>query len=227
MIFKEDFVRSAEFYGSLRTARFMFAHKRGRGIYNRAFEDSKSIFIHVPKAAGSSVARSLYEKERGHYPAFLYRCISPTKFHKYFTFGIVRNPWDRLVSAFHYLKQGGKISADKSWADAYLLDTPDFDTFVRTWLNSDRLFTGVHFWPQSFFLCDRAGKIIVDFVGKFENLDADYELIRSRLDVAVELRSDNRSVRTGYTNYYTDETAAKVADLYATDISLFNYSFGN
>ena len=72
----------------------------------------KCIFIHVPKAAGSSVETSeIFEDQRiktgeyvgGHTTALEYRETYPGKFKNYFKFAFVRNPYSRLVSAFSYL----------------------------------------------------------------------------------------------------------------------------
>lgn len=225
MSFTEDFSRTCATYGLTRTLRFMVADRRGRGLYAPAFDRTKSVFIHVPKAAGSSVARTLYGKETRHFPAFVYRAINPRKFAKYFTFGIVRNPWDRAVSAFYYLKQGGKSSSDQAWAEAHLADFDDFDGFVKGWLSDNNLFKGVHFQPQHHFLCDSAGQIMVQHIVKLERIERDFSQISVRLGINNALRRDNTSAHEDYRQYYTEESMEIVRRVYRRDIETFGYHF--
>lgn len=219
----EDLARSAKQYGAVRTARYILAERRGRGLFTSKFNDTKSVFIHVPKAAGNSVAKAIYGKETGHYPAFLYRLVSQEKFNRYFTFAIVRNPWDRLVSAFHYLKQGGKTETDKIWALENISKFENFDSFVRNWVTPSNIMKGIHFWPQSHFLCDSENKIIVNYVGRLETIQVDFSNIAKRIGIGSELRSENLSTHRHYLDYYTKETSDIVASVYAADISAFGY----
>ena len=77
----------------------------------------KCIFIHVPKVAGTSIERSIFETNKwliGHVKASDYIRIDKNKFESYFSFGFVRNPYDRVVSAYHYLKNGGGNENDEN-----------------------------------------------------------------------------------------------------------------
>ena len=67
---------------------------------------------------------------------------------------------------------------------------------------------------------------MVDFVGKFENINHDFSHILKTINIESELVNKNRSNRKNYTNYYkSQEMIDKIAYLYAKDIELFHYEF--
>ena len=78
--------------------------------------DSGILFIHVPKTGGISVKRALYgdiNRGHGHVRAITYRTkLGKNTFNNLFKLAVVRNTWDRLVSAYHYLSQGGRNPRD-------------------------------------------------------------------------------------------------------------------
>ncbi len=216
-------------YGAMRALRFVVADRRGRGLYTPEFSRTRSLFIHVPKVAGSSIFEALYGQEGRHHPSYLYRYVNGRKYDAYFKFGFVRNPWDRLVSAYHYLSQGGKRGVgtkDHNWFLANIAQYRDFEQFVHEWVNEANIRTGVHFIPQSYFLCDpESGEVMVDFVGRYETLARDFEHVRSRLGSQAELAVRNPSSRGSYRDYYTPDMIEIVAKAYATDTGTFNYGF--
>ena len=73
---------------------------------------------------------------------------------------------------------------------------------------------------------DRSGKVNLDFIGRFETLEKDFELLTARLGVLASLPKTNTSPRgRDYRSYYDDESIEIVAKLYSRDIELFGYSF--
>jgi hypothetical protein len=83
----------------------------------------------------------------------------------------------------------------------------------------------VHLLPQHRFVTDDTGKVIVDFVGRFESLAEDFDKVRLRLGIESRLPHAKRSARRDYRRYYTEETQRVVAARYARDIELFGYEF--
>ena len=65
--------------------------------------------------------------------------FEPATFQSYFKFTFVRNPYDRLVSAFHYLKQGGMNEKDKAFKEQELSSFENFGDFVRNWITSENI----------------------------------------------------------------------------------------
>jgi len=197
----------------------------------KPFDDTKAIFVHIPKCAGDSVSRTLFGNlSGGHTPFDQYLNIfEPKCIASYFKFAIVRNPWDRLVSDYHYLKNGGYRGNDghRNWFNAELGGFKDFDEFVRGWLNKENIWKLDHLRPQYHYLLERRGKVDLDFIGFFENLQEDFRHIRERLGIDCELQHANKSEHKDYKSYYSEDTKRIVAEVYDSDIKLLGYNFDN
>jgi hypothetical protein len=199
----------------------------------KPFDQHRCIFVHIPKCAGISVATTLFHGLGGaHTTIRQYQLVfTKREFDEYFKFTFVRNPWDRLVSAFHFLRAGGMHGADRGWAQANLAQYSDFDDFVRRWVNKTNVMSSwIHFLPQSYFIHDPGSNHPrVDFIGYYENLQHDFSYIARRLGVAAELKELNKGKKkqTDYREYYTETTKRIVADVYDADIHCFGYDFDN
>lgn len=207
--------------------RLRIADLRDRGVYSGYPNEHKCIFVHIPKTAGKSIARSLFGSDSGHVRYTLFEKANPKKFASYFKFSFVRNPWDRLYSAYTFLKAGGVDEKDRSWAEENLSIFSDFNSFVTGWLNSENVMSWVHFYPQYYFICDDQLNLKMDFIGRFEELDADITLVQKRLGLPVKaLDKVNASpTKTNFLEIYTEESRDIVARVYAKDIALFHYDF--
>ncbi len=197
------------------------------------FDETESIFVHIPKCAGISVTRALYGRLVGtHHGVKSFQMIySKAEMDHYFKFTIVRNPWSRLVSAYTFLKSGGLTDGDKAWAKEHLSQFDDFGRFVREWVNPKNVLTYIHFNYQHRYVVDPNGYMPIDYVGYFENLKNDFKNIASIMGKDVELPHHNptksKVKRLPYTEMYDDETRQIVADVYRQDIERFGYTFDN
>ncbi len=228
----------------------------------RAFE---CIFVHIPKAAGRSVEMyfmnrlNLDRENEAHREQMLLNdnddpargteklshlsaaeyvsCghISQQDFDRYYKFSFVRNPWSRLVSEYRYRS----FLSHKSFKDFVMnkLPNPGWDDKYR------------HVMPQTEMLYDDNGHLLVDFVGKFETLQQDFNQVCEQLGFAEsrlphinssdkksrDLRRKARNIlhrnkESGlqkYTEFYDTETREFVSELYRTDIENFDYSFSD
>ena len=202
---------------------------RGRSlVFQPCFRETGSIFTHVPRVAGTSISTALYGGNIGHRFAMDYQRISAREFRRYFRFAFVRNPFDRVVSAYVFARQGGTSHVqpipDPTYQGAQF---KTFDVFVRQWLaHVDLLEEDVVFTPQWRFICDDRGEVIVDHVGKVENLMADLAVVEKRLGTDIRLDDLNRTSRRGdYRSYYDDESREIVSQVYRRDIEMFGYRF--
>ncbi|HNQ03393.1 MAG TPA: sulfotransferase family 2 domain-containing protein [Thiobacillaceae bacterium] len=197
-----------------------------RGYSLKPFDEHRCIFVHIPKAAGVSVSKKLFGcLGGGHAPIDDFAHVfSPAEFADYFKFTFVRNPWDRLLSAYMFLSNGGFNGDDEEWARDNLASYGNFTDFVRGWVNTKNIWTKQHFYPQSYFL-KTEGRLAVDFVGRFENINEDFARIARHLGVDAHLEHLNSSGRKDYHDYYDEECREIVGRVYREDIELFDYRF--
>ena len=186
-----------------------------------------ALFIHVPKNGGTSINRALFDSHGAGHIAFhaLELIYSADELNSLFKFSVVRNPWSRLYSSYTYLKKGGGNDFDKRWADENLAEVDSFRDFVLEWLEEERTMSFVHFVPQHFYILDGRGRNRLDYLARFERLNEGFEHITKTLSIDRSLDHLNKSVHTDYREAYDPEMIAKVARVYAKDISEFDYSF--
>lgn len=193
------------------------------------FDEQKCIFVHIPKNGGMSIAKGIFGDQLlgGHYCAEFFRVVYKDRFDAYFKFAVSRNPWDRLVSAYEFLKSGGMYEGDRLWAEKHLSGCADFHDFVQHWLTPRNIHKGLHFVPQHEFVCSKKGELLVDYVGKLEQVNESYAYIRNQLGLPAEdAPLVNRSRRQkDYRAYYSAADAEKTAEIYRRDIELFGYTF--
>lgn len=206
-------------------------HETTLGTFSfREFDRKKAIFIHIPKCAGIAIKQALFDDlSGGHTTLSAYcRVFEPELFLTYFKFTFIRNPWDRLVSAYHFLKAGGYDEADRKWFARELGGYTDFDDFVRNWLRLDNIYKHIHFCPQMEFLEDSNHRgVKVDYIGLYENIANDFDYIARHLSVGNTLQHGNASRHKSYREYYCDTTREIVHQIYRRDIVQFGYDFEN
>ncbi|MEJ1472118.1 MAG: sulfotransferase family 2 domain-containing protein [Candidatus Sedimenticola sp. (ex Thyasira tokunagai)] len=198
--------------------------------YKKYCDKHKCIFIHIPKNAGTSVITLLNDNkkiEQEHNTYWDYIRSDPIRFRTYEKFCIVRNPWDRLLSGYHYLKNGGNKGSDKYLTSTFNSQCKDFNDFVMNWLTFDRIYGVTVLNPQFIYIYDfHNEKIVIENVLRFESLSKDFLAIKNSLGISDNLRILNRSGKSEiYSDFYTDEMAERISEFYSFDINLFNYKF--
>jgi len=199
----------------------------------------RCIFIHVPRTAGSSVESVLWPGERTeadlwmgfttrygnpyqtgglqHLTARLVRdLVGAQTFDDYFTFAVVRDPWDKAVSQYAFMARRPDLRE--------LLGMAEGDDF-RTYLRLIRDATHVQWEPQVSFVCDQGGRVMVDRLVRFERFETEFAAVLQRLGVDAPVPHIHGTERKPLRDYYDDETRALVADLYRDDVATFGYAF--
>lgn len=210
----------------LRTFRDVYRNYFDPYPYRRYTKRKKAIFIHIPKTAGTSILNSLGGWAGDHCSYREYLQASPTKFENYFKFCFVRNPYERLISTYEYLKQGGNKTSDLILQKRILDKYPTFDSFVRYYLNHDIIYRVNVLKPQYWFIYDEENILQVDYLARFENIDREYEKISTILNLKKKLyvtNSTGRSKKNVFKDYYNEDLIAIVNNMYHLDFELLEY----
>lgn len=153
-----------------------------------------------------------------------------------FSFSIVRNPWDRCVSGYHFFKDGQlHPNMDRAIAlrqeflalNGMTEETfPSFDEVIKK-LNNSNTFSIPKEIISIFFLTPQAEITKnVNYVARYENLSDELKYIEKLMNCRFIPHQDNVSKRDkNYQNYYTNETKNIIGELFYDDILKFNYSF--
>ena len=152
---------------------------------------------------------------RGHDSlAFVQRRLKPQVFNSYSKVAFVRNPYSWLVSLYATYKRGPnhrhhpKVAAMSGFAE-----------YIDWEIQRNKRF-------QSKFLVDEQGQVNIDFLGRYEQLDADYHRLCKFLQVGVlPLPHRNQNKCKHYREYYDAETLERVSRHWAEDIKLLGYDF--
>lgn len=160
-------------------------------------------FIHVPKTGGLSIRDSLPVKYWGHVQA---SSVPRPRF------AFVRNPYERIRSAFHWNKGGCFGGIEKAAAER--LRGADFSTWVvqqdESLLDGDDVYKPMVHWLDA----------PVDYLGRYESFEDDFRAVAHGLGVDVSPPHLNSSVKTGE---YTEAARVRVAELYAEDFRRYGY----
>lgn len=211
----------------------------------------KFIFIHVGKTGGNScnlllqkysdqqVVITKKEKkgrnavmildENGknikHLTALEYReKLGQEKFNSFYKFAFVRNPWDRMVSYFSFFYE------HEFWYHLILpqenrRSTPNHYILRRF----NKMLLNLRYrkkFKMLPFLTDESGKIIVDYIGKFEEYKKCLKEVFDKLEIPfAETFHENKTQHSHYSFYYDETTKQFVADWFKDEISLFGYKF--
>ena len=150
----------------------------------------KYLFVWINKTAGMSVVEALGINKDiyNHYTAMELRDIlGAASFDKLFKFCFVRNPWDKVVSEFRFRiwTHQNELTSDASFAEwvrsTYVENNPQYYDWPKMFL------------PQLEWMTDEKGDLAIDFIGRFENLQNDFNIICDTINIERKiLRHENK-----------------------------------
>lgn len=194
--------------------------------YPQPFAQHSCLFVHVPKCAGSSVCKALFDGWRpGHLPLYWYEQQFPEQFDASFKFAFVRDPLERAYSAYAFLR-GNELGRRDRPAQNLVSHYRDFDDFVARWLHPETIRRQLHFTPQTDFLTSSLGHLALDFIGYQEHLARDFRLVCERLGHSALLPHINTSQQRRpipARDFCTVRTRRLVRRVYQRDYEMLGY----
>ncbi len=188
-------------------------------------------YLNLAKCACTSIINTLieedeeYEEHMYHFIASKYEISGNTpKNGNVYKFTFVRNPFERLVSNYANKinnLEGNNYYKQKNYCMGILNDTRSFEEFVKIIIKIPDKWADRHFKTQYSYIYN-GNEILVDYVGKVENLPDDYLDIQKKYNLKV-LKHKNKSVKENWKAFYTEETAKLVYEYYKKDIITFGY----
>ncbi|MCX7567034.1 sulfotransferase family 2 domain-containing protein [Sulfitobacter sp. F26169L] len=210
---------------------------RGRGY----------LFVHAPKTGGTSMALALEARAMkddimlGDTPKAIKRrkrlkgvtatgrlwkhatladlegLVNIDELDDLFVFTMVRNPWDRMVSYYHWLRgqhfdHPAVILAKQSTFAAFVAAPSIADSFSRA--------------PAASYVTDSGGRERANLFIRLEHLAEDINPLQSHLGFDLDVPHVNQSTRAAdYRAAYTDTSREQVEMMCAEDIARFGYRF--
>ena len=231
MLNKESFPALKKAYKQLTGCRRRIKYHNARVVH-----DHKLIFIHIPKAAGSSITNTLNQLPRDtenlspkigkHAKAWEVRFLLGHEiWDQYFSFAFVRNPWDLMVSSYHWWLQKAVNMPQYSKHVRRIQNMGSFYEFMHS-VYGQKMINERHGGLYDWISDPKTGELLVDFVGKVEQIEEDWQEICKRANInAAQIGHDNRTDRSNYREYYDDETKKIVARRFRRTIEKFGYEF--
>lgn len=141
-------------------------------------------------------------------------------------FSVVRNPWARMVSRYYFTHAESEPSDTEKVRRG---TTRHFHNLkFETWLGKQWAIykAGKRKNSQLRKLTDLDGRLLVDHVGRLENVQATMDWISEALNIdRIEMPYVNGTRKGHYAQFYNRFTQDMVADMCRLDIEYFNYTF--
>ena len=211
----------------------------------------RCIFVHIPKCGGTSIEDAIWPDIDSRSEADLWMGqdaedfnryqedglqhllasqvreeVGESEFRSYFKFAFVRNPFDKAVSQFEYMKRKRRSLREKIGMSK--------DATFAEYVRCIRAYDHPHWAPQHRFLYSESGELLVDFVGRFERFEEDALRVFDAVGLGARVgrwhtkrvpHSKSGGVKPHYREYYDDDTRKVTAEMYARDLVLLGYEF--
>jgi hypothetical protein len=166
--------------------------------------EKKLIFIHIPKTSGTSIYKSLgikniskKNKFLGHRSIEIYKEQYKEYWDIYLKFTVVRDPIDRFISTYKYMKMEETFWNSSSDPNKYpvhehykICNSLDINQYISYLYETPENHSEITF-PQIWFIKNKYKKIEVDYIAKYENLNNELKKIGVNLTERLNVSTIN------------------------------------
>jgi len=213
--------------------------------------DPKFIFVHIPRTGGSSIEKGLKRVGKKRFPndifpesysqhltAQQFQSWLLEEYKSYYSFTVVRNPWDRTVSTYLSLVLGNKrirrsnlsqeeiVEGFYEWVwEAYAEDKYPY-SMANPSAPEELIRNSIR--PCYDWIADEEGIFLVNEIYRFEKLEIAFDRMVEiigcpRVDPLPHVQVSRD--RKPYTEYYKKESRQLVEHVFAKDVEIFGYKF--
>jgi hypothetical protein len=189
----------------------------------------KIIFVHINKTGGTSIEKAFGSKRDFSIsdqiiPKDIIDQVGMQVWADYYTFAMIRNPWDRFISEYFFRKTSPLCPPRVALTSKMSFKEFVLDRYEAMHNPSTAKSELIRFQSQILWLLDQRGNLMVDFIGCFDFLQESFDAIKpnSRMKLPHENKTDHKY----YSEYYDEESMNLVRKLHLEDIEAFNYKFG-
>ena len=195
-------------------------------------ERHKLLFVHIIKTGGSSMHKYLKQiggtkHDRFHTTLEENLNFNLNEYKKYRKFSIVRNPWDRVLSAYTFYKS-------KKSSDFLLKEDIEFNDWIKIIYDKQNRYLTchnlniqwLHLGNQYDWLTNHHNEIDMDFILRFENINEDFDRFTEKFNLPqYKFPHERKSDHEHYTTMYNNESIDIVSKFCKKDIEYFEYCF--
>lgn len=207
----------------------MFENQKVQEKEKMISEKHNCIFIHIAKTGGTSIRKVLGKDDKtSHATVKEYiEMLGKGKYERMFSFTIVRNPWDKMVSAYT-MPRGKPENFTADHKAAVTMGFNEWLAYLEKQIRENKMMRSHvrSYTNQLDMLINHEGNVEVDCIGRFERLLEDWEHISTFINHRVPLPKLAESKgRKLYQDYYSQEGIEIVSRLFEKDLDFFGYEF--